>query len=199
MTTGRRVFIALPLPEPLRTALPLLQQQLAVPLPSVRWVSRDQLHLTLLFHPALAAEQVERVGPLMLSIGRRFPPIPLQLSALGGFPRRSALRVLWLGLADPAPVRTLHAALAAAVAPLGWLPEPRPFHPHLTLGRSRTVLRPQRLPVLDLPPVRLQRLVLYHSELGPGGAVHRILVEAPLCGPADTVHLSSPNHEGDHG
>src|SRR5947208_297483 len=45
-------------------------------------------------------------------------------------------RVAWIGMEAPADLEALQAdATAAAVAAIGFAPEKRPFHPHVTLAR----------------------------------------------------------------
>jgi 2'-5' RNA ligase len=71
----------------------------------------------------------------------------------------------------------------AAVKPLGWEPERRPFQPHLTLGRVRELApgRPRQLrtALLDavtapadpsLPVLPQTRVALVRSHLSPAGS-----------------------------
>ena len=63
---------------------------------------------------------------------------PLRAKALGCFPHPARPRVLWVGLDDPSQaLGRLNERLMAALTPLGFPPEDRPFHPHLTLARAQ--------------------------------------------------------------
>jgi RNA 2',3'-cyclic 3'-phosphodiesterase len=105
----------------------------AVELPgAARRTTRAQRHLTLQFlgnavpFDAVAAA----LGALTAEPGG------VRLGGGGAFPRARRGRVLWLGVVDgSALLARLGAAVAACVAPLGFEPEDRRYHPHLTLAR----------------------------------------------------------------
>ena len=56
----------------------------------------------------------------------------------------------------------------------------RPFRPHLTLGRWRDRAPHPELPAVDLGTTRLETLVLFESDLRPGGAVYTPLARFAL-------------------
>jgi 2'-5' RNA ligase len=124
----------------------------------------------------------------MLSIGGLYPPVTATLSGIGAFPSRHRPRVVWLGLEDGAPLQRLHAALQEQLDALQLPSDERPFVPHLTLGRSR---RPtpgagrilESFATRSCGSARLDRLVLYESQLRPQGALHLPRCTVPLVGP----------------
>ena len=190
-----RTFVAIELPEPVRVAIAAAQAELRGALgtraSSVRWVDPESAHLTLKFlgdTPETALVGIE--AALRASLAE-VPAFGLQTGALGCFPSGRAPRVLWLGLdGGLAPLAAAHDAVEAAIAPLGWPTEARPFAPHLTLGRLRPdaspaeragigkaagAIWPPRPTALAVGAVSLMR-----SELGPGGARYTRLVEVSL-------------------
>jgi 2'-5' RNA ligase len=99
--------------------------------------------------------------------------------------------VLWVGLHDPSEhLALLHLAVNEALAQLGYEPDHRPFHPHLTLGRvrrkaSRAEARRigeimTRTPVETLGEETFSELVLFRSDLRPTGAVYTPLATFTL-------------------
>jgi len=66
--------------------------------------------------------------------------------------------------------------------------ESRPFHPLLTLGRFRQGARPASPDLLeadfakDVGVLFVDRIVLFESRLGPGGARYEALQAGPLLG-----------------
>ena len=70
---------------------------------------------------------------------------------------------------------SLAAGLDAALEPLGFEPENRAWHGHVTLGRFRTPKRVRKA-LLDPDHVfggfRAEEVILFSSELRPDGAVH---------------------------
>ncbi len=77
-----------------------------------------------------------------------------------------------------------------ACTELGFSPEERPFHPHLTLGRFRTGGRPLSGDLLEVPAARdlgvlpVERIVMFRSHLEPRGARYEALKSFPLIGGA---------------
>lgn len=180
-----RVFLAIPLPAPLHERLRALQRQLRRELPEVRWSNPETLHLTLRFFGEVDQESLEKIGDIMLSIGRLQPPFAVDLEGLGAFPAADRARVFWVGIRDRGELAALHDALERRLPDAGIPREQRPFSPHLTLGRHRgrglaagTVLARYRS--LDLGPLAVRQLVLYESRLRPGGALHLPRREANL-------------------
>jgi 2'-5' RNA ligase len=69
----------------------------------------------------------------------------------------------------------------------GFPREERSFHPHLTLGRWRDRARRPALPDVNLGSGRVDRLVLFRSQLAPSGSVYTPLATFPLAGAAEPV------------
>jgi 2'-5' RNA ligase len=97
----------------------------------------------------------------------------LRFAAAGAFPSAGRASVLWLGLrGGGATLSRLAASLAAGAHRAGARePERRPFHPHLTLGRSRTGLDlrelVESLASFEGTPWPADRVHLVRSHLGP--------------------------------
>jgi 2'-5' RNA ligase len=115
-------------------------------------------------------------------------PIHLSCERLGAFPDLKRPRVLWAGLVgDVGPLGALFTVLDRELERVGFPREPREFHPHLTLGRLK---EPKMLGALHKawPKVEArafgsfvaEALVLYRSELKPGGAVYTLIERVPL-------------------
>ncbi|WMW66520.1 RNA 2',3'-cyclic phosphodiesterase [Nitratidesulfovibrio liaohensis] len=109
----------------------------------LHWTPPGNWHLTLRFLGDVPAPRCNEVANALRTIS--FAPLQLAVGAAGAFPARGAPRVLWLGLAQGAPECTaLATAVNAALAPLGFAPEDRPFAPHLTMARVREARRGDR-------------------------------------------------------
>ncbi|SFE14788.1 RNA 2',3'-cyclic phosphodiesterase [Blastococcus tunisiensis] len=170
---GRRLFVAVDPPEPVRshlaTAVAALRDLPGAP----RWGAPDRWHLTLLF---LGAVPPERLPALVAAAGRAVdgtPPMTLRLAGGGRFGSLRRPQVAWVGVeGDVAALTSLAGRLAAAARGLGLPVEDRPFRPHLTLGRWRPRqpadgsvtdrLAGYRGPAWPMTEVRLQE-----SHLGP--------------------------------
>ena len=95
------------------------------------------LHATLFFLGEVGGETAREVdSALALHLeGARAPD--LRLGAAGAFPQPGRERVLWMGIEDRGGLEELQERTTEACAELGFTPEERPFHPHVTVARVR--------------------------------------------------------------
>ncbi|MCA9932045.1 MAG: RNA 2',3'-cyclic phosphodiesterase, partial [Anaerolineales bacterium] len=135
-----RTFIAVDLPAAARAAWGGVAQQLAAQLPStaVRWVKPERMHLTLRFLGDTAVSQLPMLADGLDQMAQQFAPFSLRLSHLGCFPNERRPHVVWVGLqGDTEALAALKKGVDAALVPLGWEAETRPFQAHLTVGRVK--------------------------------------------------------------
>ena len=147
-------------------------------------------HLTLQFLGEVPDPQAEAIARALAPVAARTAPFDVVLEGVGAFPSPARPRVVFVGMGRGGrELVALAAAVAEATRPLGFLPEPRPFVPHVTLVRVRSsVERELALDLLDRPPAgplaegRVDALLLKQSRLGRAGAVHRVVARLPLGG-----------------
>src|SRR5207244_11943742 len=98
-----RLFVALNLPETVRNSLCSCVRPLQSMGFALRWMTPEQVHLTLKF---LGDVEPEREGELVAALGRACTgarPVTLSLGGFGVFPRYERPRVVWGGVApEPA-------------------------------------------------------------------------------------------------
>jgi 2'-5' RNA ligase len=190
---GIRSFVALELPDEVRTALADLQGDLKAEAPpkSVRWTRPASIHLTLQFLGDVAPGQVEAIADALRGVCAGYAPFSFELKSLGVFPNSSRPRVVWVGVAEPSgTLVAVQKGVTQALAPLGFEPEKRAYTPHLTIGRadrhaSRAALAEvgelvTRSQVGTLGQVHAEHLTLMKSDLQPSGAVYTPLAVLPL-------------------
>jgi 2'-5' RNA ligase len=177
-----RAFVALPLPDGLRAGVAETVRAMKALLPDVRYVHDEGAHVTLRFLGWTGAETLAALEGPLRAAAAECPAGEMAVRGLGLFPDRGSPRVLWMGLALWPEVYVLQARCEAAAVAAGLTPEPRAFHPHLTLGRWRDRAPRPALPEADLGAARVEQLVLYRSDLRPSGSVHTPLAAFPLAG-----------------
>lgn len=181
-----RAFVALHLPEPVKSHLVEMQAVLNNGLPrgAVRWVKPDAMHLTLRFLGETAPGKIDALRDALAAAAVGHAPPDLTLDRIGYFPNRQRPRVVWAGLrGDTTELAALKDAIDAAIAPLGWPSEARPFAPHLTLGRVKEGDQPLRFPErVPLKPLsfRSATFSLFRSDLHPSGPVYTTLAAFTL-------------------
>jgi RNA 2',3'-cyclic 3'-phosphodiesterase len=173
-----RVFIAIPLPADLKAKLVLVQQAFRRLPVEATWVREAGFHITLKFLGEVDSTHIEPIVSCMTETARHYHPFSLTLGGVGVFPHESSLRVLWVGIQDETGLlRQIQQTLEAGLAPIGHLPEDRPFAPHLTLARLKRVSRrgeflagltTHRDAVLG--QLDVDHIELIESQLHPSGA-----------------------------
>ncbi len=177
-----RLFTAIELPAEIRERL----VRLAVGIPGARWVPEEQLHLTLRFIGEVDGAVGDDIAESLAGV--ECEPFTVRLKGVGCFPPRRAPRVLWVGVAEPAPLARLKRRIDQVLSGVGIAPEGRKFAAHITLARvARSPLgRVTRFLVehnaLALPPFPVTGFTLFSSLLTPKGARHRVEAEYVLKG-----------------
>ena len=181
-----RLFLALELPPGLRAVVDEVRGGLTSRLSGWRWTRADAVHLTVRFLGETASETIARAVPLWREAAAAVPAFGIRLGGVGVFPGPRRPRVLWVGVVDE-PDEGRLAALAEGVETAcraaGFLPDRRPFTPHLTLARAAEgAVAPGPDAVPEHAAARVEDLVLFRSDLLPRGAVHTPVERFPLAG-----------------
>ncbi|MBK8931758.1 MAG: RNA 2',3'-cyclic phosphodiesterase [Chloroflexi bacterium] len=175
-----RAFLAVTMPVAVQEELGKVTAVLAGQTPerSVRWVKPDLMHLTLRFLGDTAVSNLPAITAVLDEVGRQVAPFALHLGGLGCFPNRKRPRVIWVGLeGDKTPLLAMKQAVDAALVPLGWAVEERPFQAHLTLGRvndGRSVGNLDLATKVEELAVGVTAVHLIESQLQRSGPVYRV-------------------------
>lgn len=131
-----RLFIALNLPKKERLKIHRAARVLREAELPVRWVDPDHYHITLKFLGDLRKDKAPGVEEAMAKAAAANRPFTTELGGFGAFPTIRRPRVLWLGVGANPELRCLKQDLEWALGSIGFEPETRSFHPHVTLGRA---------------------------------------------------------------
>jgi 2'-5' RNA ligase len=171
-----RLFVALDIPESVRSSLGALVPKLRAVCASARWVRIEGLHVTLKFIGEVSTEKIGAIKNALAALPSR-QPIPILFRGLGFFPNARRPRVLWAGIEARSELAALASAVEASLDPLGIARNDRAFSPHLTLARFDT---PRGLDALhsavekstlfEFGGTTAREFHLYQSVLKQGGA-----------------------------
>jgi len=186
-----RAFIAIEIPLEIRAAIgnarAPLQEEIGS---SVRWVSTENMHLTLKFLGDVSPGNVEMLSEMLRAEADLFHCFDLHLGGLGSFPNLKRPRVIFIGIQSPPTLEALQRGIESASRRLGYESEERGFSPHLTIGRVkqnvsateqqsiRHALEATRID--SLGTARVDSVHLYKSDLKSIGSVYTRLYSAPL-------------------
>ena len=189
-----RTFIAFPLNERLISELDRIQRELKRRLPerAVRWVRPSSVHLTLFFIGDVLPDRIDPIKNALSVIAKHAAPFSFFAEEVGVFPNPRRPRILWVGVEQPAdkPLTVLHGAVNEAMEHLGFKPETRPYHPHLTIGRVHRRASGRdvraigevmtRVRIGRLAEVSVEEIILFQSVLKPTGAEYHRLATLSL-------------------
>lgn len=175
----RRIFVAVTLAPAVREAAARVRGVVEREAHRFRWVSPENLHLTLRFLGEIRRGRVDMVVEATREAAEGMSPFSLTLAGLGAFPSLRAPRVLWVGVAEGADrLVALAGAVDTALRGRHFPGEDRPFHPHLTVARARPGGRPPDLSWLSTPAGPLvgrqdvDSVAVMESLLGPSGPTY---------------------------
>jgi len=176
-----RLFIGIPLAPTIIDELKAASARLRSSSSGLRWTPPESFHITLQFLGNTTQEQYECLVPRLRAL--QSPPVSICLEALGCFDRAGVLI---------APVRLtpelvlLQQRVVAATQPCGFVPEARPYQPHITLARAKgqrfdwreLKAKIQRQPAFTRFAAR--EFLLYESFLSSAGSRYEVRERFPL-------------------
>ncbi|MEE2709731.1 MAG: RNA 2',3'-cyclic phosphodiesterase [Gemmatimonadota bacterium] len=188
MDTERiRTFIAVELPDTIKTQVEQLEVRLIKARADIKWVKPQNIHITLKFLGDITTERVENAYNGVREALETIRPFQLSLSRVGAFPNLDRARVLWVDVEEGRDeLINLQHQIEDILFTRNFVREPRPFSPHLAIGRVRS---PKRLRTLtDLVKqtpfqtldFQVDRVAVIKSDLQSSGSIYTVLEHAPL-------------------
>lgn len=169
-----RLFCALTLPLQVAQKLALMGGGI----PGARWVSEQNLHITIRFIGEVDARTADNVHEALSAIA--FTPFAVKLQNIVTFGERKP-RLLYVGVAANEALQALYVRVNAALARLGLpVPEERRYVPHVTLARLYKAPRDRigafmaANNILDIPTLQMENFVLMSSHKTVNGASYQI-------------------------
>ncbi len=170
-----RLFVGIPLPPTLIDELSALSMQLQSGADGLRWSAPESWHITLQFLGNIAEERYECIVNRLRDL--RAEPVPIQLEELGCFERAG---VFFAGIRSTAELISLQQQVTVATAHCGFVPETRPYHPHITLARRKgraggfTDLKSKIRRRPNFSAFLADQFVLYESVVRPRGSHYEV-------------------------
>lgn len=185
-----RVFLAVELSSNNQENLFTLQTQLKKTLPSINWVRPESIHLTLKFLGYVDPSLVSLLLSALEPIGEKHAPFSIDVQGLGVFPQVKHPRIFWVGFTgNTQALQELVLEIEAGLEPLGFPPEEKTYHPHLTLARIKRENAKVGSALLQtgvlesdqhLGTLNIDRCTLFQSDLDSSGAKYTSLWTVPF-------------------
>ncbi len=127
-----RCFIAIDVPKELREWLAKLQEQLkGVPM-TVKFIEKENFHLTLKFFGEISDAKVNQIKENLKEV--KFKPFNVSSGKLGVFPSSGYVRVIWISLEPEEKVKELNRLINETLQS-----SDARFGSHITLARVRII------------------------------------------------------------
>lgn len=173
--TDPRLFIAIPIPDEIRSILKESTETMKERYSFHKWVHPQDLHITLKFLGSTSAAARRQIVQSLSQLAGSFAAFDLQLEGWGAFGRPASPSILWAGVGgDLARLSALQSDVENAAADAGFEREQRRYSPHITAARKYNgkagfqldaFLADSALPAAPLPAWLVQQVVLYQSHL----------------------------------
>lgn len=138
MIDSFRAFLAVDLFPKIKEAIHHIQNDLRTANGDIKWIDPAQAHLTLKFLGDINPKQAEIIQRALEPL-KNFNPIKFNLTHLGTFPKGQQARIIWVEVSDEEKgIEKLTKWINQELGISGFAKEPRPYNPHITLGRLRS-------------------------------------------------------------
>jgi 2'-5' RNA ligase len=131
---------------------------------------------------------VEKIGKVIFESTKEYSPLKLAAKGVGVFPGIKRPRIIWIGITGQIDLlMEMQKTLDKRLETIGFPKERRPFRGHLTIGRIKGKVDPQRLIAaikefgeFESETFIANKLILFKSELNPSGSIYTKLKSISL-------------------
>jgi 2'-5' RNA ligase len=176
-----RLFIGIPLAAAVIDELRSASARLRSHADGLRWTAPESWHVTLQFLGNTSPEQYSCLAARLRAL--QSPSVPVCLENLDCF-ERAGILIARIRLTPE--LLSLQQRVVAATQPCGFVPETRPFQPHITLARGKgskldlSQLKAKLLRPSSFTRFQAREFLLYESFLSPAGARYEVRERFPL-------------------
>jgi len=184
----KRLFIGIPIQS--ETALEAADRWRKDPKLNINrmvWTNPSNWHVTLFFLGATAESRVTILEQMIDKAFNEVQPFISKLNGVGVFPEQGKLRVLWMGLENMQPLIPAYDRLSELLLKSGFLSDPKPLKPHLTLARVKSLSDRSSLELLlseyqsfHFGTFDINRVTLFESVSTTTGVIYQPLFEKCL-------------------
>ncbi len=176
----KRIFIAVNLSEKAKKEISFHQEEIKRSLKGVRWVEKENIHITLAFIGSIEEEKILSLINELEMV--RENPFQMTFTEMCYIPenRRNA-KMIW-ARGESKEISSLEKKIKEKIvaSDINFIPDERDFTPHITLGRIRA-WEWKRLPLVEIPLLEegievsfpVNSFELMESRLKKGGPVYK--------------------------
>ncbi|MBM7556029.1 RNA 2',3'-cyclic phosphodiesterase [Halanaerobacter jeridensis] len=186
MKDTKRVFIAVELSDVVQGKLDKAQNMLRDCSLNIKWVEKENFHITLKFLGDLTKAEIMEVKEEVAAIAKKSLPFDIIIDGLGAFPNIEYPKVIWAGVEkNKRQLINVHEAIETRMFDLGFEEEKHDYTPHITLGRVRKKEKNYELisEKIEKFPFEIQarqivdKITVMKSKLTPQGPIYSPVAE----------------------
>jgi 2'-5' RNA ligase len=176
-----RLFLGIPMAPAVAAELASIVARLRSPSDALRWSAPESWHITLQFLGSTTPDQYACILPHLRAL--RHSPLSICMGGLGFFDRAG---IFYAGVSTTPELLTLQQSITRATAHCGFIPETRPYQPHITLARAKAArdgflaLKSRLGPPPAFTRFTASEFLLYESFLAPSGSRYQVRERFPL-------------------
>lgn len=176
----KRIFIAVKInaEETLKNIFLSLRSSLTHD--SIKWVEQENIHITLAFLGDTEESKIKIISSLLQENCSGSGEFEFILKGAGIFKNFREPRAIWIGIQSSDNLQRLNDRIKSGLKNKGFETDKRPFKPHLTIGRVKS-LKPQtdlknvleKCSDIEIQKVRVKEVILFESILKPSGPLYK--------------------------
>jgi 2'-5' RNA ligase len=139
-------------------------------------VDPGNIHITLAFLGDTEVERIKDLGMMLEEVCKGFGQFTFNLVGTGLFKNYRDPRVIWIGIDDAKELLKLNNDVIKGLSRSGFIIENKPFRPHLTIGRVKSINNRDQLQTnmeryheIKFQTVTVNEIILFESILRPSG------------------------------
>ena len=146
----------------------------------INWVDPLNIHLTLAFLGDTEEDRIKVAAIMLKKQCSGFGEFDFNLCGTGVFKDFNDPRVIWIGVNESEKLAELYGRIKTGLEDTGFKTENRPFRPHITIGRIKSLRNPgvlrsavEKYKDSGIQKVNVQEVILYESILKPTGPLYK--------------------------
>ncbi|ASI98409.1 RNA 2',3'-cyclic phosphodiesterase [Thermococcus celer] len=181
-----RAFIAIDVSDEVRDNLVRAQERIGNRAARIKFVERENFHVTLKFLGEIDDAQAEEVKEALKEIAKKHRKHSARVRGIGVFPNPNYVRVIWAGVENDEGIRAIARDVEREMRRLGFKKD-KDFVAHITIGRVKFVRDKLELAMAlkelaneDFGEFEVNAIELKKSTLTPKGPVYETVARFEL-------------------
>ncbi|WP_297497849.1 RNA 2',3'-cyclic phosphodiesterase [Thermococcus sp.] len=181
-----RAFIAIDVSDEVRDNLLKAQERIGNKVAKIKFVERENLHVTLKFLGEIDEALAEEVKKALGEIANRHRKHRVKVKGIGVFPNPNYVRVIWAGIENDEGLKAIAQDVEKEMHRLGFKKD-KDFVAHVTIGRVKFVKDKLELTMAlkdlankDFGEFEVNAIELKKSTLTPKGPIYETIARFEL-------------------